>query len=233
MDIKPLVSTTLAEDFPAGPFPGQHFHPKGSEVVLANSVKSIKLGECAFTAPDPVFLYLNMAEQSLSLLTEEFTVVSQNVRPLLFGTDRVNALKDDNVYNYMQLTMQFIVMLFSAIEAFLNQTTPVLTDYSVREDSGKVKKYKSKEDFERYVTTKRKAVFLSEYLGKGNPNRQSFWADFVILNNLRNEIIHLKTKGTLNFSCYQEIYKDLFDTDFTRIFQSIKDFLVFYKSDIF
>lgn len=236
MEIKALFTTTLAEDMPAGPYPGQHFHPKGAEVSIANEVNSEKLGVCAFVAPDPVFFYLNIAEESLIALNGLFPEFNKNAKTLMFPANTVKvvkSLKEDLVYRYMQSTIQFIVMSFSAVEAFLNQNIPTLDSYSVRGENGKVRNYKTKEDFEKNVTTKQKLKFLSEYKSLGNPNKQLFWAHFESLNKLRNDVIHLKTKGNSTFHCYQDIYKDFFDTNFNEIFESIKTVFVFFKADFF
>jgi hypothetical protein len=237
MKIKALFTTTLAEDMPAGPYPGQHFHPKGSEVSYANTVNSEKIGDCSFMAPDPVFFYLNLAEEGLEKICKLFPELDKNSRMLLFktdkGLDKVKALKEDLVHEYLQNTIQFIIMLFSAVEAFVNQNTPVTDSYSVRLEDGKVRTYKTKEEFERCVPTKRKLVFLFECKSLGNPNRQPFWPFFEHLNGLRNDIIHLKTKGKSTFHCYQDIYKDLFDTNFEEMFGSIKTVFTFFNKDFF
>lgn len=237
MDIKPLFTTHLAADLAAGPYPGQYFHPKGSEITIASMVESAKLGTCSFSAPDPVFFYLKIAEENLPVLTQKFSEVSSSRQSQLFkgkGIDKViHSVDQDAVYAYFQATIQFTVMLYSSVEAFVNQHIPQESHYETRMPDGKVRKYKDRVDFERNASTKQKLIFLSETSGLGHPRSQSFWDDFLRLLDLRNELIHLKTKGESTFSCYQGIYANLFDGDFPAMFESVKSLLIFFDPKIF
>jgi len=238
MKIKELIKTTLAKDMPAGPYPGQFAHSKGAEVALAEEVESVKIGTCTFVSPDPVFLYLNISETSLVELKRLFIEINKNAKQLWFKDSKIDkklkALKEDLVYEYFQYSMQFVVMLFSAVEAFLNQNIPSnCVDYKTKGKDGKLKDYKDKENFERTVSTMQKMVFLSEIKSLESPKKQLFWPYFKSLNHIRDEIIHLKTKGKSTSHCYRDIYKDLIDTDFEKMFEFIKSLFVFFEKDFF
>lgn len=237
MDIKPLFSTTLAQDMPAGAYPGQNAHPAGTPVAMANSVNSQNLGRCSFVGPDPVFFYLNIAEQSLGILLEKFSGIHASAAPTLFPGNppqTINALDHNLVYEYMQAAIGFTIALFTAVEAFVNQNIPSnLPEYKITYQNGREKTFVDKEVFERKVSTTLKLKFLALHNGLADIESQPFWPHLIYLRELRHDLIHLKTKGRSTFFCYEELFASLFDADFVSAFDSLKLLFEYFDVDFF
>jgi hypothetical protein len=220
MEIKPLWESTLAEDLPAGPFPGQNFHPAGSTISAAVSIDTKKFGTISFVAPDPVYFYLNSAEKSLKETDSLLSKLDESKKPSLFGDKLITEMHYKVVYDYLEKAMSVFIFLYSGLEAFANQRIPTLKKYFPDKGTGRKKAYKSREEFEKKASVKHKLNIITEELGKAKLNKQDFWNLITELVHIRHEIIHLKTKGEKFTSMYNQVYSDLIDCDIQGIFSS-------------
>ena len=96
MIIRPIFTTYLAEDVPAGP-QGQPSHKKGSALSFASQLNTTEFGNFIMTTPNPVFLFLDFAEKTIARIQElspEINSSKKMVKDLgkdvdTFGTKKV------------------------------------------------------------------------------------------------------------------------------------------------
>ena len=138
MKIKPIFKTTLAEDMPRGP-QGQPAHKKGSEVNIASMIDTKRLGRFIMVTPNPIYFYLNSAEHKIVEINKLLEKIDSTNKQVLFPgspdkpAETFRDLEDSLLYEFYEKAIEVPVMLFTAIEAFVNQLIP--TEYSYNKSS--------------------------------------------------------------------------------------------------
>lgn len=228
MKIKPLWESTLAKAVPAGPLPGQNGHPAGAKVAGLVVTETKRFNKAVFIAPDPVYFYINTAQNALERLDGTLEKLEHGKQPTVFPNETLNSLHTETVYDYLENAMSVIVSLFTGIEAFSNQRIPKIEVYEADPESKRKKPFASKEVFERLATTSYKLRFIAYHQGKGDIRNMNFWKTFEQLSEIRNEITHLKTKTASFFERYKKLYEDLIDADLREIFNSTIQLFLFF-----
>lgn len=232
MNIPPLIKAKLAQAIPAGPFPGQHAHAVGSTISPAHTLISKKLGHIVFVAPDPVFFYLNKAEKSISQLDQLMSGMKKNKSYVIFPTMKITRVNEGMMYDYFEESISAVIFMYGAIEAFTNQHITTQASYTIIRNNKTMKLF-SKYGFEKTCTTEEKLLYLSLQLKKSDLKKQQFWSTFKEISRLRNDLVHLKTKGIATIKAYEQIYIELIDVDYKRFLDAIKSLLTFFAKDYF
>ncbi len=228
-----MWESTLAKDLPAGKYPGQFFHPAGTKVALAVGLETVRFGHTSFIAPNPVFFYFNHAEKQLTHIYDFLVKIEASRKHILLGTQHVQQLDSDLVYEYMENIMAFIVFLYSGIEAFANQKIPNLKMYPADPKGKRKNPYHSKVHFERSATTEYKLILIAQNVGKKKITKQKFWSYFLKLTEIRHSIIHLKMQESQFQDLYNDIYINLLDFDTNDHFLAAKNLCEYIQSDFF
>ena len=241
MKIAPIFKTTLAEDVPPGP-QGQPAHKKGAEVVISSVLDSKNLGRFGMVTPNPVFFYLNYAEQNIKEGQELLKRINlSNKEWRMFGptdtnpSDKFRDLNKDQLYSYFQKAITVPIFLFTAIEAFANQLIPNHYVYHQRSKLflWRIQKRVSKLEIERkFSTDKKLTAVLFELKGK-QIKTTSLWAQYRKLKNLRDELIHLKTREKQSVVAYNALLQELIDVNFISLFEATKKIMEYYIPDYF
>ena len=241
MKIEPVFKTTLAEDVPTGP-QGQPAHKKGSEVNIASMIETKRLGSFLMVTPNPVFFYLNSAEENIKDIGRLLRKIDSTNKQVVFPGSSVKPaqtfrdLDDRLVYQFYEKAIEVPILLFTAIEAFSNQLIPKDFVYKKKKagllifERGKMM---NKVEVERWVGSDEK---LSKVL-HGIKNKQlkdtHLWSEYKKIKKLRDEVTHLKTREQSSVVAYNQLYKDLVDVDYQGLFNSTKELIEFYVPDYF
>lgn len=241
MKIAPIFRTTLAEDMPPGP-QGQPAHKKGAEIVMSCVLDTSKLGRFGMVTPNPVFFYLNYAEESInntSVLLKK--IDSSNKEWHMFAAtettpdDKFRDLDGDQIYEFLQKAIIIPIFLFTALEAFTNQLIP--TNYIYKKSSSllfwKSFKNMNKVEIERRMSTGDKLSIILTQLRNKQIKDTHLWQKYRKLKDLRDELIHLKTREQQSVVAYNELFKTLVDVDYQDLFDSTKKIMEFYIPDYF
>ena len=240
MKIEPIFKTTLAEDMPPGP-QGQPAHKKGSEVNMASMIETKRLGKFIMVTPNPIFFYLNSAEQKIKEIEELLKNIDSKNKQVSFQgspgkpADTFRDLDDHLLYEFYEKAIEVPVMLFTSIEAFVNQLIP--TEYRYNKNSKwffwKKRSILNKIEVERRIGTDEKLSKVLFELRKKQIKKSHLWSDYKQIKRIRDEVVHLKTREQKSVVAYNQLYKDLIDINYSELFNSTKKIIEFYIPDYF
>lgn len=194
---KTIVDDYLLNEVPKGENPGEHHHDVGSELSVPRIISSSRLGEFNHICTDPVFLYLKFCEN----LSAEIEVMRSNLKPGQIIHPPSGKPFPGIVYDRQQIdslaqnSMAFIIMLFSSLEAFLNEHIPEDFTYSTsRKVNGKKQVVKlNRSEIQRTIGTKEKLTKVYKKIFKKDiSKKKNLYDSFINIKILRDEINHLK-----------------------------------------
>jgi hypothetical protein len=194
-------------------------------------ISSDKL-ETFMIRPNDVSLYSNICDKNL-VQAEKFYSETITPRYEYFSGRFPNPEKQSKYYDYFELIINSIIFAYTALEAFANICIPDSYEYTIEKDG--IKTIYSKEAIEKKFTLRDKFKnVLRSILNTPDPTRESWWDQFIILENLRDELIHTKQSISeerysrlLSFSIFKNvrIYKEIIKYYGYYIFENKKELL--------
>lgn len=180
-------------------------HAPGTTFVINHGdLGTVKFPHIMFPAPNPVEFYIYSAIKNLD-----------NIKLL-----EPAVLKDYSKVNDLLLEeFQFCIFSVCALEAFLNQMIPSNFTYTDKK-SGLVI-IKSEIENKWSIQDKIKIIIPKIY-NISIAGNAVIWSPLVLLIDLRNDLIHLKTVAS-DFRSYQDIYKRLLDHNYEESFRIIQN----------
>jgi hypothetical protein len=104
-------------------------------------------------------------------------------------------LPDTEHLDHFELKMASIVFAYTALEAFANEELP--EGYVYLQEDKKCTKHYNKDQIERFLNLDIKlGDVLPAALGIKTPKGTKLWGSYVELGNIRDRIIHMKTKDS-------------------------------------
>lgn len=187
----------------------------GSEsYVMAKIIPSkAKNNTLVFPEPNPVTIYYNCAvshmENALALQTE---IINKNWNP----TDLY-----EEFINFFSESFQGITQLLMSLEAMFNQLIPDNIQLI------KEKKTLNKKDIE-WKEFKEKYRYILPLLTEVDiyKDHNDDYQNIIKLNDIRNDLIHLKSIKQENFTYYQMLFKTLIDLDYKRFSDSVQNIII-------
>lgn len=208
------------------------FNEKEKRVIRTRSIKHN--GNVYVSAlPNPVHLFLTLGIENYDL-SEEIKQTKFRKCGQQLGDDIFLLPIEENgthqCYNdYIKYRSSSIIMLVSALEAFLNHIIP--NDFIYKTE----KKNYSKIEIES------PKIFFKDKLEKVIPQyleQESFWDNIsemksVILNlyKIRKSLIHLKTNAEDDFKAYFDAIDEMLDFDIGNCIDSLVNFMNIVKSN--
>ena len=182
---------------------------------------------CTIPLANPVLIYFNLAQVHLR------NIYSTRKTLLQLFNDKKNVTEDSLklFYEYFGLTSSFVVMLMTAIEAFVNQK--IDDDYKYHKpDQNKCVRVYDFDQIQRWIPLSEK---IDEILNKisGKSFAKKYPLKQVHLNNLkelRDLVVH--TKAGKNYESYTELYNKTLNFKFNEAIEVIKDFINFYEPNL-
>ena len=177
---------------------------------------------------NPVLVYFHQAQSQLAyLLKQKETILATFVTKKIDNSEgRMGVF-----YNFFASSSTFIVMLYTSLEAFINQKIPVDKTFQEKNENKYMKLYTA-EQAQRYMTfnNKIRLIIEAEY-GKSFTNtHQSDSEHLNYLTDYRHEIVH--TRKVSNWDNYQNIYKKALEFDYLKALYAVRRFVNFYDSNL-
>jgi hypothetical protein len=185
-------------------------------------------GEKYFSVfPNPVHLFLSSAvdayNRSEEIKQKSFPVCAarahkkiEDIHMLDIDADETHICYDE----YFKMRMNAIVMLSTAVEAFINHSIP--NDYPKK---ARIERFES---FEKKLT---KHLPRSLQLNGFWDERVELKVSIINLYNLRNDIIHLKTNSEVDFQAYYTIVNSMISHDLEQSIMDVKSLMNNIKQD--
>jgi hypothetical protein len=180
--------THLAEDW-VSPWSGV-MSPKGTRITVSSVISLTKKKQLTIPLPNATALLLNSAALAF--------IEACKIRDKS-GIDKtlhveVNFPSGEDAFDYVENMIESIVLAFTALEAFVNETIPADYFYARHHRSDVVLEAASKETIERHTSLDEKLTsVLPEVLQCSSPKGGRSWHGYRQLKNVRNRIIHMKT----------------------------------------
>ncbi len=171
--------------------------------------------------PNDIGLYSNIATNQIheaEMYYLEYIFPYGKPYPLrTVGKDEQKAF-----YNYFEKAITSVILAYTSLEALANIFIP--EDYEImKEEKTGVVKIWNKNAIEQTFTLRDKfKIVLRDALKTNDPTTESWWAPFIELEDLRNEIIHSKSSKS------EERYTKLLNTRIFDIVRKHKTIIEFY-----
>lgn len=181
--------TYLAENW-VSPWSGV-LSPKGTRITVSSVISLTKKKQLTIPLPNASALLLNSS--ALAFISARKIRDRSGIDKTLHT--EVNFPSDEEAFDYIEKMIESIVLAFTALEAFVNETIPSDYFYARHHRSDIVLEAASKQTIERHTTLDEKLTnVLPEILSCTSPKGGRCWHGYKTLKNARNRIIHMKTE---------------------------------------
>lgn len=165
--------------------------PKGTRITAVSVVQLTKKKLLTIPIPNATASMLNAA-----------TIAYDNACRLRLESDIDKTLKKDvsfrsetDALDYIERKIESIVLSFSAIEAFANESIPADFVYARHKNSEILLEAANKEMIERHLSIDEKLTsVLPQVLSCKSPKGTRCWQGYKELKNARDRIIHMKSE---------------------------------------
>ncbi|MBD2101600.1 hypothetical protein [Leptolyngbya sp. FACHB-261] len=182
-----------------------------------------KANRVTFPIPNATALFFNLSKRHY----ESARVTSQTFSS---GPDS-HSLPDEDIFSYLEDVMASVVFAYTALEAFANEEIP--DDFVHTITKSKCSEVFNKSQIERSLSLQTKLRdILPGITGITSPKGTKVWQDFVALEELRNNIIHMKTMDRQHVGySNQSIWSKLVSEPVPFVLPSVKAMIdYFYTS---
>lgn len=185
--------------------------------------------------PNPIQLYF-----SLAYANYQFSIKAKNNITSQKEEGAHVQFVNDYLYNWnLQYRISTIIFLHSTIEAFVNYQMPeeyVYRQVTEGKEKGqfmKVVKEYSKEQTERYIDFKEKVSKVVPEISQIDfySNHKSIYDKVMNLNQLRNDIIHLRSAKSGNQNHFQRAFSNVMNANLEDYVEAVKSFINTVKPD--
>jgi len=185
-----LKTTTRLSDDWTCPWTGQ-LVPKGSRVTVSSVIQLSKKKQLTIPLPNATALLLDSSANAFAAASAIRTSNSID-KPHAY---QVSFQSDKEAFDYLERMIEAIVLAFTALEAFVNETIPENFEYVHNDRSDIILEIKNKPNIERYVSIDEKLTsVMPEILKCTSPKGSRSWQDYRQLKKTRDRIIHMKTE---------------------------------------
>lgn len=182
------TTTHLAEEWKS-PWTGQ-VSPVGTRLTVVSVIQLTNKKLLTVPLPNATAAMLNAAANAYN-----------NAKDIRAGSEIDNSLKKDvsfksekDAIDYIERMIESILLSFSAIEAFANETIPADFVYVGNRKSKLILDTSNKNTIERHFSIEEKLnLVIPEVLICSSPKGSHCWENYKKLKSARDRIIHMKT----------------------------------------
>ncbi len=209
-------------------------YPKTNELfTMIPVIKGDRMYGAKF--PDPIQLYFSLAHANFEFSRQTYYNITLQNRPNTY----LSFVNQDLYNSHLQYKINSIIFLHSTVEAFINYITPDNYIYKrtvkVKGEAGYVKKIidYTKKQTEREVPFIEKVSILVPQITKIEFKKTSknIYDKLRELNNIRNDIIHLKSSVDGNSRYFERVFSKVIHVDLDKLVQAVQQFVNTIKPD--
>lgn len=203
-----------------------HTYPIGTKVGLMAVAKYDKKRNIGIPMPNATAMFLNFSNRSYN---QAKMIISDNSK-VDIKDDKISFISDIDAIDFVENLCAAIVFAFNSLETFANEVIP--DDYIFRisrKDAKCIEEY-NKEQIERHLNTDVKyGDVLPEIFGLKSPKNKKIWNEYKNLKNIRDRIIHLKTKDRKSSGPNDDtIWNSLLYKEFPNMAKIAKNLIAYY-----
>lgn len=223
--------TTLAKEWKS-PFTGIK-HDKGCPVMLVAHAQ-FNGSDFQFGMPSMTALFLDYS----SKLWEETNRISNELANKWLDQrqgEKMFYVKNHlKLFSYFQKRMGAIVFAYSALESFANEQIPDNFTFQRMKDDKKCSEIYNKQQIENNLSLDIKlSEILPAIMKVRNPKGVRIWDNYLKLKDLRDRIIHMKTRDRKSLPPKEKtIWGDLLNTKEPNYAYIAKNIISFYFTNI-
>lgn len=229
LDWKLQFVSTIAHAFKA-PW-SKITHPAGSAVILSSRAKfhSSLLG---FSLPSMTALFLDFSSKAWDE-AQIFLASDFNDHFTLKSDGSYGPKNEGDFFEALELRMAAVVFAYSALESFANESIPEDHVFKRNKQDGKCIEQYNKEQIEKWLNLDLKLdEILPSILKVKSPKGSTYWQRYMKLKNLRDRIIHMKSKDRKSSGPNDEtIWKELLDISKPNFAFEAKDIISYYLNN--
>lgn len=175
--------------------------------------------------PDIVLIYFNFAYISYVQVNLLLPKVDELLKDIHMNEEITNTM-----YNFFGHASAFTIMLFTAIEAFINRNIP--DDYIYENKRERLTELYNKKQIERHLDFDTKMKIMAKLPGNRNFNIQhpSKYNQILKLKKLRDMIVHTKTDKSGHLT-YGYLYEETLGFKYFETLTAVAEFLNFYSKE--
>lgn len=181
---------------------------------------SYKYFELVINQPNDISMYASIAIKESEIAK---TFYDAKIKPFISSFNPQHHANSKNegqeYYNYFETIIKAIIFSYTSIEWFTNILLEEGYEYY---DTDKDIKYGKRYIESNFKLRDKLKLCLTEILQTTNPTTEPWWQDFIILEKIRNEIIHSKP------SLSEARYSILLDDKIFKYIDTFKNVLNYY-----
>lgn len=228
-DFRIQAVSRLAEEF-TNPSTGV-IHAPGTEVLLVGLTRYDRKTTIHFPVPNMTGLFLHQAhvawtESQAILDAGQFITPSNNT-----AADGPRATNDDAIlFGLMELRMVAIVFAYTSLESFANESIPDDHTFTQTRNDRRCTEVYTKTQAEYLNLDIKLGNVLPPIFGVTTPKGGKIWNKYQLIKDLRDRIIHMKSKDrTPNVEPDEEtIWRELLDKSKPNVALVAKEIIGYY-----
>lgn len=221
--------STITHDFRA---PGPTItHPAGSAVILSSRAK-FHASLLGFSLPSMTALFIDFSSKAWNE-AQLFLASDLNDHFTIKGDGSYGPKNEADFFEALELRMAAVVFAYSSLESFANESIPENHIFKKNKQDGKCIEEYNKEQIEKWLSLDIKLdEILPSILKISSPKGSAYWQRYIKLKNLRDRIIHMKSKDRKSSGPDDEtIWKELLDTSKPNFAVEAKDIIGYYLNN--
>ncbi len=183
------ATARLAEDW-ANPWSGQ-IVPKGSRLTVSSVIQLTKKKQLTIPLPNATALLLNSSDIAFTAARaiREASGIDKSLQA------ETSFRSDKDAFDYIERMIEAVVLAFTALEAFVNETIPDDFVYARHARSEVVLEAAHKSTIERHIPIDEKLTsVLPEVLKCTSPKGSRCWQAYKQLKETRDRLVHMKSQ---------------------------------------
>ncbi len=181
--------STLAKPFKS-PWSNITF-PAGSKVCLTAIAKFDKKINIGIPMPNATAMFLNISSKSY----QQANKIISDKSKIKHADGNLSFISDTDAIDFIENLCAAVVFAFSSLETYANEVIPDDYIFRIKRKDAKCIEEYNKDQIEKYLNIDVKyGEVLPEIFGIKSPKNKRIWHDYKRLKDVRDRIIHLKSK---------------------------------------
>jgi hypothetical protein len=198
---------------------------ENNDITIQN-IEFYKVGkaEIRFKSPNITSIFLSVSDKELTKAKDIYNIL---IRPKESVREKFELTDIDTVklYDYLEHIQTSIITLYSGIESLANGLIPDGFEFEENNSKG-IKEIWNKIAIERWKQTKDKLKeIIPQALKIPSPSSYKCWTRFLQFEQLRNDIIHIKSTSVINKEEEKKIIGLLINDSVFNKINSAKDLI--------